>query len=100
MVASLKATVPGDDGFGTSKSQVVEIEPKNQPGSSRVQEEDHGDTHDESDVELEHETVHQENVQTLQQRQLEDSLASTRPRQAYKQIQKLGLDQPLGTMGR
>lgn len=61
MVASLKAMVPSGDDVGTSKSQVVEIEPKDQPGSSRVQEEYHADTQEES------ETVQQENVQASQQ---------------------------------
>jgi len=73
MEASSKALVPCGVDNETSRSQVVEIEPKDQPGSSRVQAVDHGDTQDESDDELEHETVQQENVQILQQQQLEDS---------------------------
>lgn len=99
MEASSKALVPCGVDNETSRSQVVEIEPKDQPGSSRVQAVDHGDTQDESDDELEHETVQQENVQILQQQQLEDSLVSGRPRRAYKQVQKLGSDQPLKHYG-
>ena len=51
------------------------------------------------DDELEQEEVQQENTQALQQQQLEDSLASTRPRLAYKQVLKLGANQPLKHYG-
>ena len=100
MVASPKANVTGGYDIETSKSQVVEIEPKHHPGSSRVQQEDHGDTHDEDDGdEVEYETLEQENMQAHEQQQFGESLASARPKRAYKHVQKLGSDKPLKHYG-
>ena len=67
MVASPKAKVIDDNDIGTSKSQVVEIESKDYSGSSRIQQEDNGDSHDDEDYEFEYETIEQENVLTREQ---------------------------------
>lgn len=99
MIASLKATVPGSDEVETSKSQIVDIEPKAKLGPSQVQEEHHADTQDERDDELEHEVVQHENEQAQQQQQLVDNLVSSRPRRTYKHVLKLGSDEPLRHYG-
>lgn len=99
MAAKFKAVMPGEEVNETVKSQVIEIEPKDQPGSSRAQETDHGDTREQSDEASEREALDQENVEVLHQQQLADDLASTRPKRVYKRVQKLGTDQPLKHYG-
>ena len=98
MLALSKATVPTDGDVGTSNTQVVEIESKDQPDSSHVQVEHHGVTQDEEDDELDHKEVQEENLQVLQQQQ-QESLATTRQKRNYKQVQKLGSDKPLRHYG-
>ncbi|KAK7274781.1 hypothetical protein RIF29_15880 [Crotalaria pallida] len=86
MAALSKAMVQNDGDVRTiSNTQVVEIESKDQPDSSHVQEEHPIVTQYEEDDELDHEEVQQENAHVLQQQQ-QESLATTRPKRSYKPV--------------
>ena len=99
MVALSKSMFPNDGDVGiTTNTQVVEIESRNQQGSSHVQMEHLSVTQDEEEDELDHKEIQQENVHLLQQQQ-QDSLASTRPKRNYKVVQKFGSDEPLRHFG-
>lgn len=98
MVALPKADVSKGGDVVTSKSQVVEIEESEDQPDSTHDQEAHDDTHCEEYDDLEREEVQQENAQVLQQQQ-QETLASTRSRRGYKQVQRYGSDEPLKHYG-
>ena len=95
MAVVSKVMIPSNDDARTSNTQVVEIESRKQPDSIQV--ENHDVNQDEVDH-LDHEEIQQENAHVLQQQQ-EESLATTRPKRNYKQVQKFGSDKPLRHYG-